>query len=81
MFIEENAVEMNNVTATWDTRQQKKTLNGINLKIKQGELCAIIGPVGAGKVQLKLYNNIASNALKRDKLKHTSMIKALFQTD
>lgn len=46
----ENAVEMNNVSATWDTQLQKKTLHGINLKIKQGELCAIIGPVGSGKV-------------------------------
>lgn len=41
---------MNNVTATWDNEQNKKTLNGINLKVKQGELCAIIGPVGSGKV-------------------------------
>lgn len=50
VYLLENAVEMNNVTATWNNDQQKKTLNGINLKIKQGQLCAIIGPVGAGKV-------------------------------
>lgn len=46
---------MNNVTATWDNDQNKKTLNGINLKVKQGTLCAIIGPVGAGKVKMIFF--------------------------
>lgn len=49
-----NAVEINNVTAVWDeaSTSTQKTLNGIDLKVKPGQLCAVIGPVGAGKVSL-----------------------------
>lgn len=46
----ENAVEINDVNALWDEASNRKTLQQINLKIRQGHLCAIIGPVGAGKV-------------------------------
>lgn len=48
----ENVVEMDNVSASWDEESEKKTLNKINLNIKQGQLCAIIGPVGSGKSSL-----------------------------
>lgn len=46
----ENAIEVNNVSAIWDEKSSRKTLNQIDLKIKPGQLCAIIGPVGGGKV-------------------------------
>lgn len=38
--------------ASWDDESTRKTLQGITLNIKQGQLCAIIGPVGAGKSSL-----------------------------
>lgn len=51
----ENSVEINDVSATWDEESNRKTLQNINLKIRPGQLCAIIGPVGAGKVILNEF--------------------------
>lgn len=50
-FFPENSVEVNNVSAMWDEKSNRKTLSQIDLKIKPGQLCAIIGPVGGGKVK------------------------------
>lgn len=50
----ENIVEINDISASWDENSGRKTLERINLKIKPGQLYAFIGPVGAGKVLLKI---------------------------
>lgn len=42
---------MSNINASWDA-PLKKTLDDINLNVKAGTLCAIIGPVGSGKSSL-----------------------------
>lgn len=49
----ENIVEINDVSASWNENASQKTLDGIKLKIKPGQLYAFIGPVGAGKVFIK----------------------------
>ncbi|XP_074034753.1 ATP-binding cassette sub-family C member 4 isoform X2 [Leptinotarsa decemlineata] len=49
-IIDENKIEIRNVTACWTP--SIPTLTNISLKIQQGTLCAIIGPVGAGKSSL-----------------------------
>lgn len=41
---------MTNVTAKWSDGQSHNSLENINLTIRPGQLVAIIGPVGAGKV-------------------------------
>lgn len=46
----EIAVEMNEVSASWDD-SNLETLCQIDIKIKSGQLCAIVGPVGGGKVR------------------------------
>lgn len=43
------SVDVKNITASWDDSQQS-TLDDISIRVKQGQLCAIIGPVGSGKV-------------------------------
>lgn len=43
------AIEIKDVTASWEV-DEEITLNNISLTVKPGQLCAIIGPVGAGKV-------------------------------
>lgn len=43
---------MSDVIAIWDEDSNRNTLNRIDLKIKPGELCAVIGPVAAGKVRI-----------------------------
>lgn len=48
----ENIVEINDVSASWEENATRNTLEKINLKIRPGELCAVIGPVGAGKSSL-----------------------------
>lgn len=45
-----NAVELRNVSASWEKNSNNETLSQIDLKIKTGEICAVIGPVGGGKV-------------------------------
>lgn len=55
---EENAVEMNEVNATWDENSNRKTLQNISLKVRPGQLYAIIGPVGAGKVILQYIDTL-----------------------
>lgn len=47
-----NVVELNGVRAAWDDTAKQSTLDGIDLQVKPGQLCAIIGPVGAGKSSL-----------------------------
>lgn len=50
----ENVVELIEVTANWRNDSCTETLGQINLKISSGKICAVIGPVGSGKVK-KLY--------------------------
>lgn len=49
----ENSIEIRNVSASWEEDEpNRKTLQNIVLDVKQGQLCAIIGPVGGGKSSL-----------------------------
>ncbi|XP_037896202.1 multidrug resistance-associated protein 4 [Glossina fuscipes] len=43
------AVVIQEATAKWDPSKVKLTLDKIELSIPKGKLCAIVGPVGAGK--------------------------------
>lgn len=43
-------IDISNASAKWICSQPDKTLNKINLTVRPGQLVAIIGPVGAGKV-------------------------------
>ncbi|XP_025100797.1 LOW QUALITY PROTEIN: canalicular multispecific organic anion transporter 2-like [Pomacea canaliculata] len=45
------AASIENGTFTWD-KKEKPTLKDINLEVKEGQLVAVIGPVGAGKSSL-----------------------------
>lgn len=49
------AVVMRNVTSKWIDTQAENTLENIDLTVKSGNLIAVIGNVGAGKV----YNIIS----------------------
>lgn len=51
----EVAVEINEVSASWED-SSLETLNEIDIKIQSGKLCAIVGPVGGGKVSKLRYN-------------------------
>lgn len=43
-------IQLNTVTAKWSGISSHDTLKNICLNLKPGQLCAIIGPVGSGKV-------------------------------
>ncbi|XP_034942803.1 multidrug resistance-associated protein 4-like isoform X2 [Chelonus insularis] len=45
-------IELNRVSANWISGQLPATLNDVSLKIKKGELCGLVGPVGSGKSSL-----------------------------
>lgn len=40
------------MNASWEEDSSKKTLQKINLNIRSGQICGVIGTVGAGKVEL-----------------------------
>lgn len=46
------AILLKEVDANWDNTKEANTLQKINIDIRKGQLCAIIGPVGAGKSSL-----------------------------
>lgn len=43
-------IDVLNVTAKWSEYQNSNALENVNLTVRPGQLSAIIGPVGAGKV-------------------------------
>ncbi|XP_017873148.1 PREDICTED: multidrug resistance-associated protein 4, partial [Drosophila arizonae] len=49
---ETRAIVLKDVSANWDKERPQRTLQGFNLQIEKGQLCAVIGPVGAGKSSL-----------------------------
>lgn len=53
-FAAENAIELTEVSAVWDSNFSDHTLKDITLNIKSGSLCAVVGAVGAGKVCMLL---------------------------
>lgn len=47
----EFAIELSGVTAKWtESDSDDTTLKNLSLRIRRGKLCAVIGPVGSGKV-------------------------------
>lgn len=45
------SLDIDHISASWGDSHQS-TLNDISMCVKQGQLCAIIGPVGSGKVSI-----------------------------
>lgn len=43
------SLDIDGISASWSDSQQN-TLDDISISVKPGQLCAIIGPVGSGKV-------------------------------
>ncbi|KAL5020060.1 hypothetical protein ScPMuIL_002952 [Solemya velum] len=43
------AISVDNGIFTWDKQSYKPTLYGLNLKVKEGQLIAVVGRVGSGK--------------------------------
>lgn len=48
----EHILSLNNASAKWLSYEQENTLKNINIKVKPGELVAIVGQVGSGKSSL-----------------------------
>lgn len=51
-------IVISNATAKWTDSQTENSLENINLTVIPGRLVAIIGPVGSGKVMIKLQKII-----------------------
>ena len=47
------AVDLNKVISSWSANQKLPTLDCISVCFKKNQICAIIGPVGCGKVIIK----------------------------
>lgn len=50
-------IQINKVSASWSNSDDPKemTLKNLSLRIRKGKLCAVIGPVGSGKVINETY--------------------------
>lgn len=46
------ALRMEDATFTWDKDEEPEAVKGVNLRIKKGELVAVMGTVGSGKSSL-----------------------------
>lgn len=46
----DTAIELRDVTASWTGDPNMLALKNVSMRLRKGKLCAIIGPVGAGKV-------------------------------
>ena len=44
------AIELNKVTSSWSACQERATLDSVSACFKVNQICAVIGPVGCGKV-------------------------------
>lgn len=53
-------IVVSNASAKWTDTQTDNSLKNINLIVRPGRLVAIIGPVGAGKVNYNLLLQISS---------------------
>ncbi|CAL7941040.1 unnamed protein product [Xylocopa violacea] len=51
-YKDENIITLHNASAKWLSYEQEDTLKNINIKIKPGELVAVVGQVGSGKSSL-----------------------------
>ena len=49
-MIHQSAIQLTNVSSSWYNTQSSFALRSITARFKQGNLSAIIGPVGCGKV-------------------------------
>jgi ATP-binding cassette subfamily C (CFTR/MRP) protein 4 len=47
-------IVISNATAKWTDIQTENSLENINLTVRPGRLVAVIGPVGAGKVNFSM---------------------------
>jgi ATPase subunit of ABC transporter with duplicated ATPase domains len=50
----DTSVNVVNASAKWSADIENDTLSNITFKVPGGKLCAVIGPVGSGKVRIKL---------------------------
>jgi ABC-type bacteriocin/lantibiotic exporter with double-glycine peptidase domain len=49
----EKGVTVANANAKWSPHLVKDSLSNITFHVPDGKLCAVIGPVGSGKVRIK----------------------------
>jgi len=56
-------LDISNATAKWTQNETENCLRHINLTVGSGQLVAIIGPVGAGKVYKIINYCILSNLI------------------
>jgi ABC-type transport system involved in Fe-S cluster assembly fused permease/ATPase subunit len=52
--IADTSVNVVNASAKWSPDLEKDNLSNITFRVPEGKLCAVIGPVGSGKVRVRL---------------------------
>jgi len=50
----DTSVNVVNASARWSPDLEKDSLSNITFRVPEGKLCAVIGPVGSGKVRIIL---------------------------
>jgi ABC-type bacteriocin/lantibiotic exporter with double-glycine peptidase domain len=52
--IVDTSVIVLNASARWSSDLEKDNLSNITFRVPEGKLCAVIGPVGSGKVRIRV---------------------------
>ena len=80
---DEYALRMTNVYAKWSENSGDDSLSNLNVSVKKGQLLAIIGPVGAGKVShtpfaiFTEYREVVSSVVRTENLQNKVFWKTL----
>jgi ABC-type transport system involved in cytochrome bd biosynthesis fused ATPase/permease subunit len=53
----DTSVNVVNASARWSPDLEKDSLSNITFRVPEGKLCAVIGPVGSGKVRIILLHD------------------------
>jgi ABC-type protease/lipase transport system fused ATPase/permease subunit len=54
----DTGVAIVNASAKWSPDLVRDTLSNISFRVPEGKLCAVIGPVGSGKVRITLKSGV-----------------------
>jgi ABC-type protease/lipase transport system fused ATPase/permease subunit len=63
----DTSVDVVNASARWSPELEKDNLSNITFRVPEGKLCAVIGPVGSGKVRIRLLYYSKQDHRRRDR--------------
>jgi ABC-type protease/lipase transport system fused ATPase/permease subunit len=70
----DKGVAVLNASAKWSPELVKDSLRNINFRVPEGKLCAVIGPVGSGKVRIKLFITYSNDSKDQHRMLYVTRV-------